>query len=125
MTDTLLDAFEDAWRALRATVERMDAAPEDDREGMRDELAAAVDQALRTRTRAREALAAQYGGYHQGDQILFAREVDVGALGRELDGFIEDWQTSGGGKALTADELLTRVRPLLVEPGNPESHQPG
>lgn len=90
---------------------------------MRDELAAAVDQAVSTRTRAREALAAQYGGYEQGDQLLFVREVNVGALGRELDGFIEDWQRSGGGKAFTADEILTRVRPLLVEPGNPEAHQ--
>ena len=123
MNDSLLDAFEDAWRALRSVVERADAAPTEERDALRDELAAAVDQALTTRTRAREAVAAQYGD-KQGDEVLFAREVDAGALGRELDGFLEDWRMSGGGKALTAEEIVTRVRPLLVEPGNPEAHQP-
>lgn len=124
MSDPLLDAFDDAWRALRATVERLDATPEEDRAEMRDELAAAVDQALTARERARETLAAQYGGYGEGDQVLFVREVEVGALSRELDGFIEDWRRSGSGKGFLADEIATRVRPLLVEPGNPEVHQP-
>ncbi len=124
MSDPLLDAFDDAWRSLRATVERADAAAGEDRERMRDELAAAVDQALTTRARARETLAAQYGDYEKGDQVLFVREIQVGALARELDGFIEDWSRSGGGKGFTAAEIVKRVRPLLVEPGNPEAHQP-
>ncbi len=124
MTETLLDAFGDAWRALRDIVERLDGAPEEEREAMRDDLVAAVDQALVTWTRARETLAAQHGGYSTGDQVLYVREVEVGALAGELGGFIEDWRKSGGGRALLADEILTRVRPLLAEPGNPEAHQP-
>ncbi len=123
MTDTLLDAYEDAWRALRATVERADAASEEQREAMRDELAAAVNEAVSTRTRARETLAAQYGDHGQGDQVLFVRETQIGALASKLDGFVDDWRRSGGGKGLLSDEILTRVRPLLVEPGNPEAHQ--
>ncbi len=124
VSDPLLDAFEDAWRFLRTVVERVDGAPADERDAMRDELAGAIDQALSTRARAREALAARYGGDVEGDQVLWAREVQVGALSAEIDGFVEDWRQSGGGKALTADELLTRVRPLLVEPGDPEAQEP-
>ncbi len=123
MPDTVLDAYEDAWRALRATVERADATSEEEREAMRDELAAAVNEAVSTRTRARETLAAQYGEHGQGDQVLFVRETQIGALAGDLDGFVEDWQKSGGGQGLLADEILARVRPLLVEPGNPEAHQ--
>ena len=122
MSDPLLDAFGDAWRSLRDLVERLDAAPAEEREELRDELVAAVDRALTTRTRARESLAAQHGGYWGGDQVLFVREVEVGALGRELDGFIEGWPPSGGG--LLVDEIVKRVRPLLVEPGSPEAHHP-
>jgi hypothetical protein len=122
MSDPLLDAFGDAWQSLRDLVERLDAAPADEREGLRDELVTAVDRALTTRTRARERLAAQHGGYGVGDQVLFVREVEVGALARELDGFIEGWPPNGGG--LLVDEILKRVRPLLVEPGSPEAHDP-
>lgn len=122
MSDPLLDAFADAWRSLRDVVERSDAAPEADREGMRDNVVAAVEEAISTRTRAREALAAQHGGYSNGDQILFVREVNVGALSRELDGFTDWWPSNGGG--LLVGEILERVRPLLVEPGKPEANQP-
>ena len=122
MSDPLLDAFGDAWRSLRDLVERLGATPAEEREGFRDELVAAVDQAVTARTRARESLAAQYGGYSVGDQVLFAREVEVGALSREFDGFIEGWPPSGGG--LLVDEILKRVRPLLVEPGSPEAQHP-
>jgi hypothetical protein len=118
----LLDAFADAWRSLQNTVQRLEAASDEQREAARGELVAAVDEALSTRRRAREALAAQHGGDWKGDQILFVREVAVGALSRELDGFTEWWPSDGGG--LLAGEILERVRPLLVEPGNPEAHQP-
>ncbi len=122
MSDSVLDEFEDAWRSLRDLVERLDAAPADDREARRDELVAAVERAFSLRTRARETLAAQYGGYDAGDQVLFVREGNIGALARELDGFADRWPRRGGG--LLVSEILERVRPLLVEPGSSEAHQP-
>jgi hypothetical protein len=88
----------------------------------RDDLAAAIDHAVRTRTHARETLAAIHNGYWVGDQVLYEREVKVGALARELDGFAAAWEPGGG--AQTRDQLLESVRPLLVEPGSVEAHRP-
>lgn len=114
VSDPRLDAFGDAWRNLRQVVERGSAA--------RDELVAAVDRAVATRVHARESLAEEHGGYWVGDQVLFVREVEVGALARELDGFIESWLPGGGD--LTVEEILEQVRPLRIEPGNPDAHMP-
>jgi hypothetical protein len=122
VSETTLDAFGDAWRSLREVVERLEAASDEDREGRRDELVAAVDQAVRTRVAARETLAAQYGGHGVGDQMLHVREVEVGALGKELDGFTEAWSPGGGD--LPVDRILDHVRPLLVEPGSDEAQEP-
>lgn len=112
--DPRLDAFEHAWRSLHAIVER-GSTP-------REELVEAIDQAVTNRVRARESLADEHGGSWVGDQVLFAREVEVGALARELDGFIDRWLS--GGRDLPVDEILEQLRPLFVEPGNAEAHAP-
>lgn len=122
VSDSTLDAFGEAWLSLREVVERLEAVSDEDREGRRDELVAAVDQAVRTRVAARETLAAQYGGRGVGDQMLRVREVEVGAFGKELGRFTDAWSPGGGD--LPVDRILDHVRPLLVEPGSDEAHGP-
>jgi hypothetical protein len=118
--DTLFDEFEQAWTCVRAAVELADRGGADP---SRDALAAIVDRAIRTRTRARIAAARAHGGNHWGgDQALFEREVKVGALARELAGFATSWPPGGGG--MTRDELLSAVRPLLVTPGEVTAQTP-
>ncbi|MCU1614449.1 MAG: hypothetical protein JWO98_1989 [Frankiales bacterium] len=120
MADTagLLDDFEQAWLRLRTVVEQ---AGNSETTPSRDALVLAVDRAVRTRHRARIACARKHNSGWVGDQELFEREVKVGALARELDGFVEAWRPGGGGRARA--ELLESVRPLLVEPGNYAAHE--
>lgn len=119
MSDPRLDDFEEAWWDLRSVVQR---ALREGPETVRNVLVAAVDRAVETRTHARESLASMHG-YWVGDQILFEREVRVGALARELDNFATEWVY--GEPSLSASEILRWVARLLVTPNSPEAHHPG
>jgi hypothetical protein len=91
---------------------------------MHAELVAAVDDAVIARTRARDGLAADAGDdYGIGDQPLFESEVKVGALARELDGFVDVWKR--GGRDADAAVILQEVKAIMVEPGSYDAHKPG